>query len=317
MNGMAGIGYRNAQVNAGKAVFATNRATTNGNNWNDTFIRKKEEKYIVQDTQYASVWALYEKETHLPPSGIGKCSPVTTENYEIKVDEEDNVIRILDKDGNRLGAFRFNDIKIRRDSETGTEVLLSEYGTMYDAVPLNTELKDALEKSAGVEQLETEELQGYYIKFHQPTGLKVLTKVGEEGRGGRTLICSEADQVAFDKLVNVYAANYPNLLSDSISAAFYADLEVKGLAQHTPNGILTMGWDGMSYHDNADYKKNWSVRFGGNANEYQMIMDWFAKNKSDMLEMEKFQSWMDIFDVIGNYERIWSKEELEQGYLNN
>ena len=37
-----------------------------------------------------------------------------------------------------------------------------------------------------------------------------------------------------------------------------------------------------------------------------------------MKEWEEFSSWRDVSDEIGgSYERIWSDEELKQGYLNN
>jgi len=37
-----------------------------------------------------------------------------------------------------------------------------------------------------------------------------------------------------------------------------------------------------------------------------------------MEEIHKFSTWQKVFDEIGGtYERVWSKEELDQGYLNN
>ena len=46
----------------------------------------------------------------------------------------------------------------------------------------------------------------------------------------------------------------------------------------------------------------------------QSVMD------TDSLDVEthKFSTWQKVFDEIGgSYERVWSKEELDQGYLNN
>ena len=50
----------------------------------------------------------------------------------------------------------------------------------------------------------------------------------------------------------------------------------------------------------------------------QLLYEWLEENRNRMEEMNKFSSWRDILDEIGgSYERIWSKEELDQGYLNN
>ena len=43
-----------------------------------------------------------------------------------------------------------------------------------------------------------------------------------------------------------------------------------------------------------------------------------SRDKDSMEEIHKFSTWQKVFDEIGGtYERVWSKEELDQGYLNN
>ena len=77
-----------------------------------------------------------------------------------------------------------------------------------------------------------------------------------------------------------------------------------------------MGFNGMSYDDNSNYKNNWSVLFSGDT--YKAIFDWLQNNKGSIEEMQKFTTWQDIFkNINSSYERVWSKEEEEQGYLNN
>ena len=50
-------------------------------------------------------------------------------------------IRDSNKDGERLGAFSYSDIKIRQDETTGKQFLISEHGTMsYDALVLDLSL---------------------------------------------------------------------------------------------------------------------------------------------------------------------------------
>ena len=240
-----------------------------------------------------------------------------SENYRIVPDTEAGCFDICHKQGERIGAFDYSDIKVRQDSQTGKQLLISEHGTMsYDAMVLDGELKDALQDVMGVETLETEELSGFTLKNHSGTGIQYLVRDGEEGRGGKVLLQSEADRERYEALAETYFNKYPNLIHDKNAAYIWADLEIKGLAQHTKDGIVSMGFNGMSYNDNADYKNNWSVLFSENT--YKAVFDWLQNNRSSIEEMQKFATWQDVFDSIGSrYDRIWSDEEEKQGYLNN
>jgi len=69
-------------------------------------------------------------------------------------------------------------------------------------------------------------------------------------------------------------------------------------------------------NDNFDYTKNWSIIF--TEATWELLNEWLKDNREHMIEWDKFGSWGDVFDKIGSsYERIWSDEELKQGYLNN
>lgn len=240
-----------------------------------------------------------------------------SENYRIVPNNEAGCFNIYNKQGERIGAFDYSDIKVRQDSQTGKQFLISEHGTMsYDAMVLDGELKNALQDIMGVETLETEELQGFTLKTHSGTGIQYLVRDGEEGRGGKVLLQSQADIEKYEALAETYFNKYPNLIHDKNAAYIWADLEIKGLAQHTGNGIVSMGFNGMSYNDNSNYKNNWSVLFSGDT--YKAIFDWLQNNRGSIGEMQKFATWQDVFSKIGSrYERIWSDEEEKQGYLNN
>ena len=240
-----------------------------------------------------------------------------SENYRIVPDNQAGCFDIYNKQGERLGAFDYSDIKVRQDSQTGKQFLISEHGTMsYDAMVLDGELKDALQDVMGMETLGTEKLSGFALKTHSGTGIQYLVRDGEEGRGGKILLQSEADRERYEALAETYFNKYPNLIHDKNAAYIWADLEIKGLAQHTNNGIVSMGFNGMSYNDNADYKNNWSVLFSGDT--YKAVFDWLQNNRGSIPEMQKFAIWQDVFQNIGShYERVWSDEEEKQGYLNN
>ena len=147
----------------------------------------------------------------------------------------------------------------------------------YDAMVMDGELKDALQNVMGVETLETEELQGFTLRTHSGTGIQYLVRAGEEGRGGKGLLQSQADIKKYEALAETYFNKYPNLIHDKNAAYIWADLEIKGLAQRTDNGIISMGFDGMSYNDNENYKNNWSVRFSEDI--YKAIFGWLQNNE--------------------------------------
>ncbi len=109
-----------------------------------------------------------------------------SDNYRIVPDNGSACFDIYDKQGNHLGVFSYSDIKIRYDSESGKQLLISENGTAsYDALILDEELKEILQNVMGIEELGVEELQGYQLKQHSGTGILYLVRDGEEGRGQR------------------------------------------------------------------------------------------------------------------------------------
>lgn len=240
-----------------------------------------------------------------------------SENYRIVPNQESQCMDIYNKQGERLGAFSYSDIKIRQDKATGRQFLISEHGTMsYDALVLDQELKADLQKVMGKDALEVEELQGYTLKRHSGTGIQYLIRDGEEGRGGKVLLQSEADRKQYEALAEDYYRNYPNLVGDKNAGYIWADLEIKGLAHRTKQGILSWGYNGMSYNDNENDKNNWGVLFPEST--YQAVEQWMKDNRKNIEEMQKFSAWEDTFENIGiRYERIWSDAEEKQGYLNN
>ena len=74
----------------------------------------------------------------------------------------------------------------------------------YDAMVVDGELKDALQNVMGVETLETEELSGFTLKTHSGLGLQYLVREGEESRGGKVLLQSEADREKYEALAETY-----------------------------------------------------------------------------------------------------------------
>ena len=72
--------------------------------------------------------------------------------------------------------------------------------------------------------------------------------------------------------------------------------------------------NGVNY--NFDDKKNWSAKLTGDT--WELLWKWLEENRNRMEKVGEFSTWGDIIDELGgSYERVWSDEELLQGYLNN
>ncbi len=231
----------------------------------------------------------------------------------------DGGMRIL-KNGQSVAVFSVDDLKIRVDEETGTRVLISELGgfgsAWYDAIPLDAELEKGLAEAIGVENIPEVALEGYYIGTHTGTGIQYVMRPGDEGRGGKVLLRNEGDVAKYNALAEEYFTRYPNLVTTQEVGRIFASFEICGMMERTETGIVKIGFDNVSYNDNSDFKKNWSVKLTGNT--WELLNEWLKESRNRMKEWQEFGSWRDVFDEIGGtYERIWSDEELRQGYLNN
>ena len=244
-----------------------------------------------------------------------------TPNYKFVPEPEigSGGMRIL-KNGQSVAVFSVDDLKIRVDEQTGTRVLISEMGgfggAWYDAIPVDAELENGLAEAIGVEDIPEVELEGYYIGTHSRTGIQYVMRPGDEGRGGKVLLRNAADVARYNALAEEYYTRYPNLIESQEEGRIWASFEILGMAERTASGIVSIHPDNISYSDNLDYKNNWSIML--NDETWELLYEWLEENRNRMEEMNKFSSWRDILDEIGgSYERIWSKEELDQGYLNN
>ena len=224
------------------------------------------------------------------------CDTYESDNYKIKVSSSGPFLNfdICNKLGEHLGTFDYSDIKIKQDAATGKELLISEHGTMsYDALVLDEEMKEDLCAVMGIDSLEKETLQGFSLKTHTGTGIQYLLKDGEEGSGGKVLLQNDEDVRKYEALAETYLNQYPNLIKDQKAAYIWADFEIRGMAQRTVHGILSVNRDGISYADNAEGKKNWSILFSGDT--YREVLQWMKQNGENMQEMETIASWKWLF----------------------
>ena len=292
------------------------RFTANENFWKDflkgdTDVGSLKEKYTILDNSGA-------RRTEIKASNFKEYA---TPNYKFVPEPTigKGGMRIL-KNGQSVAVFSVDDLKIRVDEQTGTRVLISEIpgfgNSWYDAIPVDAELENGLAEAIGVDDIPEVELEGYYIGTHSRTGIQYVMRPGDEGRGGKVLLRNAADVARYNALAEEYYTRYPNLIESQEEGRIWASFEILGMAERTDTGIVRIGYDGVSYNDNFDYTKNWSIIF--TEATWELLNEWLKDNRERMIEWDKFGSWGDVFDKIGSsYERIWSDEELKQGYLNN
>ena len=244
-----------------------------------------------------------------------------TPNYKFVPEPEigEGGMRIY-KNGQSVAVFSVDDLKIRVDEQTGTRVLISEIGgyggAWYDAIPVGEELENGLAQAIGVDEIPEATLEGYYIGTHARTGIQYVMKPGDEGRGGKVLLRNEVDVAKYNALAEEYYNRYPNLVTSQEFGRIYASFEICGMMERTETGFVRIGYDNISYNDNFDYKKNWSAMLTGDT--WEMLWKWLEENRSRMEKTGEFSTWGNIIDELGgSYERVWSDEELKQGYLNN
>lgn len=243
---------------------------------------------------------------------------VESANYRLVPESDIGALRIY-VNGESAGLFFPENMKIQEDSITGLKVLIGEIpgvkDSWYDAIPVTDELENALADAIGADQISYKKMEGYYIGTHPGTGIRYLMKPGDEGRGGKVLLCSATDEARYMALGEEYAKRYPNLVTSQDAGLFYASLEIRGMAYRGANGIVKIHPENISYNDNDDEKKNWSAKIGEKT--WNLMLSWFQNHRLNTEEMTSFKYWDDLLNKIGgNYERVWSDDEVRQGYLN-
>lgn len=92
--------------------------------------------------------------------------------------------------------------------------------------------------------------------------------------------------------------------------------ETSTFDERTPNGIVSVNRDGVSYNDNADSEKNWALLFEGEY--YETVFEFVKMHRVLGTDLSDYKQWDAYFEENEiQIQRIWSDEELEQGFLNN
>lgn len=222
----------------------------------------------------------------------GSIKTVETERYKI-VERESGVVRIYDKEQNNEAIdLKLNKEKIQVDKETGTKFIINDLGAgFFIMMTVDDELESGLKEALGVDELDEKELTGFTVHTDQKTGIKYVTANGYESHGGFLVLDKEAKQ-KLDSLANEFLEQYPNLAKTYNEAWFYATFEVRGLLQRTPNGIMMISPNSISFK-NKDGENGWVSVF--NPENWKQVKEEFDSG-GNAGKMEGWNFWKEFFD---------------------
>lgn len=222
----------------------------------------------------------------------GSIKTVETERYKI-IERESGVVRIYDKEQNNEAVdLKLNKEQIQVDKKTGTKLIINDLGVgFFTMMTVDAELEAGLKEALGVDELDEKELTGFTVHTDQKTGIKYVAANGYESRGGAICMDNEAKQ-KLDSLAKEFLEQYPNLAKTYNEAWFYATFEVRGLLQRTPNGIMMISPNSISFKD-KDGENGWVSVF--NPENWNRVKEEFDSGRN-IGKMEGWNFWKEFFD---------------------
>lgn len=178
---------------------------------------------------------------------------------------------------------------VQKDMETGTKVLIRDFGNgFYTVVRVTDELEGALKQALDTDVLREKELTGFKIHTDQKTGIRYITANGYEGRGG-LLLMDDTGRAKLMNLAEKYMSQYPQLVDSIDEAIMFAAFEVCGIARRTENGIVSLGPNSLSfYHKNGI--DSWKILF--DEKKYELFRQIWDRKKNDAAaDVERKEYW--------------------------
>lgn len=250
----------------------------------------------------------------------GALEQVDNERYTIKESEDiEGYWEIYDKDLNKHITFNPNASNIQYSEKSGKNYLIAEepgYGYCF-AEEMPDELMDSIEEFMNVDEIKANPLESkYIIKTDPTTGIDSFTLSGQEGGVASIMISSEEQMDKLQKLADIYANDYPNLVTSNDMALSFATSEILGTCTRTTNGILITCQTGMEYMDETNSDRDWGVTFDQSEDTYKKISQAIQNGMID--DIETYDLWKDWFDDNGiNHEKNITDEVLAELLLQD
>lgn len=222
----------------------------------------------------------------LEPSSIKN---IETDRYTIG-EKEGGYLRIYDKERKEGFNWKLNENQIQTDKETGKKFLINDWGSgFFNMVAVDDELEKGIKEALGVDELETKELAGFTVHRDESTGVHYITADGYESRGGLIVFDEQANQ-KLNSLAQVYLDKYPNLVKSFNEAWFYATFEVRGLAKRSPNEIMMISPNSISFKG-KNGENGWTGIF--DPGNWEAIKEQFD-NGSDNMGTKEWKYWENL-----------------------
>lgn len=221
---------------------------------------------------------------------------------------EEGIFLVTDKTTGYTYRFDENGCKLQTDRATGRSFLIPCGNSAMggNIMVVDDTLKSMLAQYLGADKLEEGELTGYTFSRNAATGIEIMIPDGMKGKTAHILFQSKADVEAYRNLVNIYKTKYPNLVQSDEMASFYASIEIEGLCHRTPTGILYTNAQGVSYADENDPEKSWSLLFDkqseGNYDMIMEMMDEIIENGKDVMECQEWEKRLD--KRMASYQKV-------------
>lgn len=231
--------------------------------------------------------------------------------YTIKKTGEDR-FTITHKETGYEYSFGENNSRLATHPESGKTFLMSwGMGDITGRVMVADEtLVSMLAGYFGMETLEAGQLSGFTLEKNAATGIEILIPPGMKGKTAYMLMQSKQDVEAYERLVEIYKTQYPNLVQSEEMANFYASIEIGGLCHRTGTGILYTNAQGVSYADETDPQKSWWIRFDEQSEEtYDLILDMMYEIAENGKDAREYWEWTERLDRIG---AVYMRAEFDQ-----
>lgn len=240
---------------------------------------------------------------------------IDTNRYTIEsCSEIPGYCEIYDKMFDQSFTFSPNATTLQTDRNTGKNYILSKdpFGGLMDAMPVDSELMDALKQFLDTDNIPTIPLNDYVIEVNELTGVESLKVKGNEGGGFWLFINNEQQKEKLQDLANIYKEKYPNLIKTDSMAMSFARCEAAGMGVRTENGILCLACNGLSYMANEEPPESWAILYPiSNTYMYKEIMNAMAEGYITGSDIEDVSKWEEYFkEKEYEYERVLSDEEL-------
>ena len=278
-----------AMVNRGSGDQFINALLSKTSAGRDTFIQADQDRsYFIYDTKIGNALFQTKGQPH-----AGEIQDVETERYIITARQRGELC-IYDKmrDENFIWDLSKNNVQV--DAGTGSKFLINNLGSgFFIMAAVDSELENGLKKALGVDALEEKDLIGFTVHQDKKTGIRYITANGYESQGGQIIMDDNAYK-QLDSMAKEYLKEYPNLVRNYNEAWFYATFEVRGLAKRSPNGIMMIGPNSLTFM-HKDGINRWLAVF--DEENWEKVKEAFDNNAGNA-GAETWEFWEQLFHGI-------------------